>query len=197
MSGSELEPVFISIWFDWYRTNATEAFAAQEPRVDESSAEINGGMRYIPKTDGNRNNLYERVFVTTSPIYEETLPTTANPPSLRQREGKEVLWTVSFPRSSFRSDHERCKRIRSYGIEKIMQHSHEITWRDEGDSNTLKLKASPQKGGDAALQWYIKAQNSLGWLQGVYCNYTDYCTVNSNFSADWVTRLSDGEWRRA
>ncbi len=197
MSGPQDRPIFTSIWFDWYRTNASQAFAAKEPRIDENTAQINGGMRYIPKTDGSRNNLYERIFVTTSPTYEETLPTTANPPSLRQEEGKQVLWTVSFPRSSFREDHERSRRIRSYGIDKIMQHSHEITWRDEGDSNTMKLRASPQKGGDAALQRYIKAQNGLGWLQGVYSNYTDFCTVNTNWSPDWVTRRPDGEWRRA
>jgi len=197
MSGPKEKPIFTSIWFDWYRTNASLAFAAENPRIEENSAEINGGMRYIPRTDGQRNPLYERIFVTSSPIYEETLPTTANPPSLRQAEGKEVLWTVSFPRSSFLEDHERCRKIRSYGLEKIMQHSHEITWRDEGDSNTLKLRASPQKGGDTALRQYIEAQNSLGWLQGVYCNYTDFCTVNTNWSPDWVTRLPDGEWRRA
>ncbi|HUV14652.1 MAG TPA: hypothetical protein VMY18_13490, partial [Acidobacteriota bacterium] len=197
MSGPLDMPIFTSIWFDWYRTNASQAFAAKEPTIDANAAEINGGMRYIAKTDGSRNNLYERIFVTTSPIFEETLPTTANPPSLQQEEGKQVLWTVSFPRSSFREDHERSRRIRSYGIDKIMQHSHEITWRDEGDSNTMKLRASPQKGGDAALQWYIKAQNGLGWLQGVYSNYTDFCTVNTNWNPDWVTRQPDGEWRRA
>jgi hypothetical protein len=131
-----------------------------------------------------------------SPRYEETLPTIANPASLRQEEGKQVLWTVTEP-ETFQKDHQRCRQIRSYGLDKIMQHSHEVTWRDEGDSNTLKLHASPQKGGDAMLKWYIQAQNNLGWLQGVYSNYTDFCTVNSNWDPDHVQRLSDGEWRRA
>jgi len=78
-----------------------------------------------------------------------------------------------------------------------MQHSHEVTWRDEGDCNTEKLHAAPQKGGDAMLEWYIKAQNALGWLQGVYTNYTDFCTLNTNWNPDFVQRISDGEWRRA
>jgi len=34
-----------------------------------------------------------------------------------------------------------------------MQHSHEVTWRDGGDSYTLKLHAAPLKGGDAMLKW--------------------------------------------
>ncbi|HSB16961.1 MAG TPA: hypothetical protein VLE22_21095 [Bryobacteraceae bacterium] len=196
MSGGAAGSVFTGIWFDWYRTNASEAWSAKEPQVTATSAEINGGMRYLPKTDGRRNDLYDRIFITSSPVYEETLPTTANPPSLRQEEGKSVVWTVASPRT-FQSDHERSRRIRSYGLDKIMQHSHEVTWRDEGDSNTMKLHAAPQKGGDAVLKWYIKAQNDLGWLQGVYSNYTDFCTVNTNWSPDHVLRLSDGEWRRA
>ena len=120
-----------------------------------------------PKTDGKRNNLYERIFITNSPVYEEVLPTIANPPSLRQKEGKQVVWTVTAP-DTFQDDHERCRAIRAYGLDKIMQHSHEVTWRDDGDSFTMRLHAAPQKGGDAMLQWYIKAQNALGWLQGVY-----------------------------
>ena len=197
LSGPATAPVFTSIWFDWYRTNASEPYYTQEPRVTTTAAEINGGMRYLKKTDGTRNNLYERIFLTASPNYEETLPTIANPPSLRQEEGKQVLWTVTELPDGFEGDHERSRQIRSYGMDKIMQHSHEVTWRDEGDSNTMKLHASPQKGGDAALQRYIHAQNDMGWLQGVYTNYTDFCTVNSNWSPDHVIRLSDGEWKRA
>jgi len=78
-----------------------------------------------------------------------------------------------------------------------MQHSHEVTWRDEGDSFTMRLRAAPQKGGDAKLQWYIRSQNALGWLQGVYTNYTDFSPTNTNWSPDHVQRQPDGEWRRA
>jgi hypothetical protein len=196
ISGDTASPVFTSIWFDWYRSSASEPYYSKTPKVTNDSAEINGGMRYLPKTDGSRNNLYERIFITNSPNYEETLPTIANPPSVRQEEGKQVVWTVTEP-ESFLKDHQRCARIRSYGLDKVMQHSHEVTWRDEGDSNTMKLHAAPQKGGDAMLKWYIQAQNDLGWLQGVYTNYCDFATVNTNWNPDYVQRTSDGEWRRA
>ncbi|HSB14260.1 MAG TPA: hypothetical protein VLE22_07355, partial [Bryobacteraceae bacterium] len=196
MSGVADKPIFTSIWFDWYRTNASEPYFVKEPKVTSDGAEINGGMRYINKTDGLRNNLYERIFLTASPVYEEVLPTIANPPSLRQKEGKEVVWTVTSP-STFQSDHARCRKIRAYGLDKIMQHSHEVTWRDEGDSFTQRLRAAPQKGGDAMLTWYIAAQKGLGWTQGVYTNYTDFAPVNSNWNPDHVQRMPDGEWRRA
>ncbi|HZT34127.1 MAG TPA: hypothetical protein VFA33_29815 [Bryobacteraceae bacterium] len=196
LSGPESGPVFTSIWFDWYRSNASEPFFVREPRVTADTAEINGGLRYIAKTDGKRNNLYERLFITSSPVYEETLPTVPNPPSLRQAEGKQVVWTVAKP-ETFVKDHQRCLRIRSYGLDKIMQHSHEVTWRDHNDSYTMRLHAAPQKGGDRMLAWYVKVQNDMGWLQGVYTNYCDFAPVNSNWNPDFVQRMPDGEWRRA
>ena len=196
MSGDRARPLFTSVWFDWYRSNASEPFFVTEPKVTADSAEVNGGLRYIAKTDGKRNNLYERVFVTTSPVYEETLPTVPNPPSLRQAEGKQVVWTVAQP-ETFPKDHERCLRIRAYGLDKIMQHSHEVTWRDHADSYTMRIHAAPQKGGDKMLAWYVKAQNAMGWLQGVYTNYCDFAPVNTNWNPDFVQRMPDGEWRRA
>jgi len=196
MSGTAAAPVFTSVWFDWYRTNASAPAFAAQPKVAADSAQINGEMRYLPRTDGRRNNVYERIFVTNSPVYEETLPTIANPPSLRKEEGKQVIWTVTSP-ADWKVDHERCRAVRTLGMDKVMQHSHEVTWRDEGESFTLRLNAAPQKGGDAMLQWYVKAQNELGWLQGAYTNYTDFCPVNTNWTPDRVQRTSDGEWRRA
>ena len=196
VSGAAGKPVFTSVWFDWYRTNASEAYAPVEPKRTASSAEINGGMRYLPKTDGRRNGLYERIFVTSSPVYEEVLPTIANPPAPRGKEASEVVWTYVGP-EDFRAEQRRSRSIRAYGLEKIMEHTHEVTWRDEGDSNTLKLQAAPQKGGDPMLQWFVREQQAMGWRQGVYTNYTDFCTVNSNWNPDHVIRLSDGEWRRS
>lgn len=196
MYGAKSKPRFVSVWFDWYRTNASEPYAASDPVVTPDSAEINGGMRYIPKTDGLRNNLYERIFITVSPNYEETLPTIANPRSIRAREGSQVIWSWTGP-VSYRLDHQRCRRLYSYGIEKVMQYTHEGTWNDyDAASFTLRLHAAPQKGGDTALKWYVHAQNEMGWLQGIYSNYTSIAPVNANWSPDNVQRTPDGEWRR-
>jgi hypothetical protein len=195
MAGAPSKPAFTSVWFDWYRSNASEPYFVENPEVTLNSAEINGGMRYIAKTDGLRNHLHERIFVTSSPLYDETLLSVANPPSIRQ-EGGQYVWTATGP-ESWEKDHERCRRIRSYGLDRVMQHSHEVTWRDEGDCNTEKLRAAPQKGGDAMLKWYIHAQNALGWRQGVYTNYTDFCSLNTNWNPDFVMRTTEGDWRRA
>lgn len=43
----------------------------------------------------------------------------------------------------------------------------------------------------------MSTQNTLGWLQGVYTNYTDIAPTNTNWTPDNVQRQPDGEWRRA
>ena len=93
-----------------------------------------------------------------------------------------MVWTVAEDLETFQKDHERCREIRSYGLDKIMQHSHEVTWRDEGDSFTMRLQAAPQKGGDAMLQWYIAAQNCAGLAAGRLHQLHRLLPTNTNWN---------------
>ncbi|MFQ6042586.1 MAG: RNA polymerase sigma factor [Candidatus Poribacteria bacterium] len=188
-------PIFASVWVDWYRSNGSELYSEEWEKGD--SAKINGGVKYLPKTDGARNDLFERIFLTISPIFEETLPTIANPPSPWGEEAGNYLWQESWGPSDFEKEHERSKMIRSYGIDKLIQCNHEIAWRDGGESFTLRTKAAPKKGGDEALQKYVAAQKSLGWRSGLYTNYCDYAPVNEHWDEDGVQRTPENDWRHA
>jgi len=189
------QPVFVSAWVDWYRSNGSTLWSAEWQQ--ETSAKFNGGVRYLPKTDGRRNDLYERVFLTVSPTFEETLPTIANPPSPHGAAAGERLWQESWGPENYAKEHERSKMLRSYGIDKLTQCNHEITWRDGGESFTLRTKAAPGRGGDKALKDYVAAQKSLGWLSGLYTNYTDFAPVNEHWDEDYVQLTAEGEWRPA
>ncbi len=188
-------PYFASVWMDWYRSNASAPFAVD--KIDGDKVQLNGGVRYIPKTDGRRNDLYERFFVTFSPVFEETLATIDNPPAKRGREAATRLWQESWGPHDYQSEHERSKRLRAYGIEMLTQCNHEITWRDSGESFTFREMAAPGKGGDEALQQYVAAQRSLGWRSGLYTNYTDFAPVNAHWDTDRVMRGPDGNLVRA
>ncbi len=183
-------PYFASVWMDWYRSNASAPYAVDKIEADQ--VRLNGGVRYIPKTDGRRNDLYERFFVTFSPIFEETLPTIANPPAKRGREAATRLWQESWGPASYEREHERSKKLRVYGIEMLTQCNHEITWRDGGESFTFRQSAAPGKGGDEALKRYVAAQRLLGWRSGLYTNYTDFAPVNAYWDIDHVMRRPDG-----
>ena len=187
--------VFTSMWLDWYRSNGSEPYAAES--VTTNTAKINGGVRYHPRTDGLRNPMFERIFITISPRFEEVLPTVPNPVGLHAKEAVDRLWQESWGPDDFEKQMKRSRMLRAYGIEKLIQCNHEIAWRDGGESFTLRTRAAPKKGGDAALQRYVAHQRGLGWLAGLYSNYTDYAPVNEFWSPDGVQRLSDGNWRSA
>ena len=184
---------FGSVWIDWYRSNASELYGS--PSLEGDGIRINGGSRYLPRTDGRRNDVFERIFLTLSPVFEEVYPTIANPPSPAVREAGRHLWQGTWGPQDYAAQMERSRRLRSYGIERLIQCNHEDTWRDGGESFTLRLKAAPGKGGDEALKAYLEHQRSLGWRVGLYTNYTDIACVNEHWHPDLVQRTSDGEWR--
>jgi len=192
-SGTADSPVFTSVWVDWYRSNGTNLWSNEG--LTAKAARINGGIRYSPKTNSKRNDLYERLFLTVSPTFEETLPVVPNPPSPNGKIAGERLWQESWGPGDYEVEHKRSQMIRSYGIDMLTQCNHEITWRDGGESFTYRLNAAPKKGGDEALKKYVAAQRSLGWLSGLYSTYTDYAPVNSFWNPDNVQRDETGEWR--
>ncbi len=195
LSRAGAKDVFTSIWLDWYLSNGSEPFAAESAATN--TARINGGVRYQPRTDGRRNPMFERVFITVSPMFEEVLPTVPNPVGLHAKEAADRLWQESWGPDDFAKQEKRSEMLRAYGIEKLIQCNHEIAWRDGGESFTLRLRAAPKKGGDEALRRYVAHQRRLDWLAGLYSNYTDYAPVNEFWTPDGVQRLTDGNWRSA
>lgn len=195
LSRAGRKPVFTSIWMDWYRSNGSEPYGSDY--AGGSVARINGGVAYRERTDGKRNPLFERVFVTVSPMLEEALPVVPNPPALHGKEASERLWQESWGPDDFAKQAKRSEMLRSYGIRKLIQCNHEISWRDNGESFTLRVHAAPKKGGDEAQKRYVAHQRSLGWNSGLYTNYTDFAPVNEHWDPDYVQRETSGEWRSA
>ncbi len=90
VSGTASAPLFLTGNADWTLTNASILWAANS--VQHNGVTFNGGTRYVPKTDGKRNDCFERFFVTLSPRYEEVLPTIPNPPSPWKQVTGTHLW---------------------------------------------------------------------------------------------------------
>ncbi|HSV72684.1 MAG TPA: hypothetical protein VLH79_02880 [Chthonomonadales bacterium] len=186
---------FAAVMTDWYRSNGTEPYGGEQ--AGETTAKVYGGVRYLPRTDGKRNPLFERVFFTVSTVFEEVLPTVDNPVGLHARQATDRLWQQTWGPDDYERQMKRSRMLRAYGIEKLIQCNHEIAWRDGGESFTLRLRAAPKKGGDEALRRYVAHQRSLGWISGLYTNYTDLAPVNAHWDPDLVQRDSAGEWRSA
>ncbi len=186
--------LFYFLQFDWYHSDASVLEGSA--RVGPDWAACNGAATYIPKTDGVRNLVRERLFITASPRVEEVLPTIANPASPMREQQAHRLWRV---RSG--SDHALeiadAARLRRYGCEHVTVRYHENSWRDAGESFTFRTQAAPGRGGDQALRDFVAGVQALGWRVGLYTNYTDYAPVNSYWNEDWVSRHPDGNWQRA
>lgn len=183
--------VFVFGLLDWYNSDASRLYSRVQTRPD-GSAYYNGGSEYVPRTDGVRNDLRERLFLTVSGDFQEVLPNVPNPPSPMRETASHYLW-----RNVGQIQPELCRKYKAYGIDWFMANHHEVVWRDGGESFTLRLKAAPRNVGDARLEEYSALLRELGYRFGLYTNYSDYAPVNENWDEDKVSLLPNGDWQRA
>ncbi len=189
------KPLFLAGHIDWYLSNASTVWA--ENQVSTNGVLYNGGTRYIPKTDGRRNDCFERFFIVVSPRYEEVLPTIPNPVSPWKHITGTHVW-----RAHGASNRERDKqfwaRVHRYGMTEVVVTDHETMWRDGGESFTFRTRAAPGKGGDKGQYEYTRFMiDKLGFVYGPYNNFTDFAPVNEHWSIDRVSRTPDNQLQRA
>ena len=194
VAGASEKTLFIFGLPDYYRSNASLLWAVNDIAAD--GVVYNGGTRYEPKTDGRRNDCFERLFLTVSPRFEEVLPNIPNPKSPWMRVAGERLWRAHGA-TDREHDYAFWKDIARYGMTKVVITDHETGWRDGGESFTFRTRAAPKRGGDESQAEYSRKIQALGFRYGIYNNYTDFAPVNEFWNEDMVTRLSNGDWRTA
>ena len=194
VGGATNRPLFLFALPDYYRSNASLLWALND--ISPDGVFYNGGARYLPKTDGRRNDCFERFFLTVSPRVEEILPNISNPPSPWMAVAGERVWRAHGAENRD-ADYACWKRVARYGMTKILITDHETGWRDGGESFTFRTRAAPQKGGDATQAEYARKLHALGFRYGIYNNHTDFAPVNEFWDEDLVTRLPNGDWQTA
>ena len=198
VSGPRDKPLFLAGNTDWCLSNASILWG--ENNIADEGVYYNGGARYVPKTDGTRNDCYERFFITLSPRYEEVLPNIPNPESPWKHVTGTGLWRAHGA-SNRENDISFWRRCRRYGMTQVVITDHETMWRDGGESFTFRTRAAPKKGGDKGAYDYARVlQDELGFVYGPYNNFTDFAPVNEYWSVDRVARAPDnqlqGAWAR-
>ena len=195
IAGSPDAPLFLTGNTDWYLSNASEPWARNE--VKDERVYYNGGTRYSPKTNGERNDCYERFFITLTPRYEETLPTIANPVSPWKEVTGTRVWRAHGA-GNRESDRAFWRKVHRYGMTEMVVTDHETMWRDGGESFTFRVHAAPKKGGDEGAHDYARVmQDELGFVYGPYNNFTDYAPVNEYWHVDRVNRRPDNQLQTA
>lgn len=181
--------VFSHAFADWYRSNAS-TIGGVEP---ENASVTNRAAVYRAKTDGTRNPVSERIYLTVSPEFAEVLPVIANPVSPWKHVTGSRAWNSYGSTADRARDKRFWKRLWRYGVRDMVITDHEVCFRDEGESFTFRLDAAPGKGGDAGLRdWTDFLHNELGYYYGPYNNFTDFAPINANWKLDRAGRNSDG-----
>lgn len=198
LTGPSDSPLFVQAFIDWYRTNSSEIWAGN-PAARNRVASYECGTSYNPKTDGTRNDCFERVFLTVSPRFEEVLPTVANPKS----PWMDVTGTRLYRNNGFCSNREgpeaylqRWKDVAGYGIREIILTNHESGWSDYWyeSSHTLRTRAARLKGGNEAALELTRKIKDIGYRYGFYTNYADYLPQNEYWDEDYTLRTVNNEW---
>jgi hypothetical protein len=195
VAGPADAPLFLTGNTDWYLSNASEPWAANA--VDEQGVLYNGGTRYIAKTDGRRNDCYERLFVTVSPRYEEMLPVIPNPVSPWKQVTGTRVWRAHGA-GNRDGDAKHWRECQRWGMTQVVVTDHETGWRDGGESFTFRTRPAPGKGGDEGQLRYARImQDELGFVYGPYNNYTDFAPVNEFWTPDLIGRTPDNQLQTA
>lgn len=192
--GSESNPLFMTSLVDYYRTGSSGLYFNGEE--DDEGIYCNGGAYYAPKTNGKRNDCYERLFLTLSPRFEEVLPTIPNPKAITREDAADYLvcYYAVYDRDE---DYQYWKNAARFGINKVVMLDWEVCWRDDAESFTFRSSAAPGKGGDEDLREYVKKVQDLGLRYSLYNNFVDYAPVNALWDEDMVVRLPNGGWQQA
>lgn len=194
VTGPPDQPLFLMGMVDHCRSGASQLWFENE--VATPGATYNGGSAYIPKTDGRRNDCFERLFLTVAPRFEDVLPNIPNPKSPWMHVTGDVVW-----RAHGASDRENDLRIWRDAVRLGMRHllvtDHETGWRDGGESFTFRTRAAPGKGGDEGQSRYAREMINLGIRYGIYNQFTDLGAVNEFWHPDMIARTPDGDWQPA
>ena len=185
------EPVFVSAMFDWTQSGGSEPFGPS--RVGDRGIASCGGVFYGKKTDGTRNDVYERFVWTVSRKFEATLPEIPNPVSPYKAVAGANAWTANGAKGNRDPNRREAERLLRNGVRQVIWTDHETMWRDGLESFTFRTNAAPARGGNRAqidyTRWMIETN---GFHYGPYNNFTDLMPLNEYWHGDHLLRRSDG-----
>lgn len=183
--------VFVSAFFDHYVTEAS-LLDGGGAVLSRTAARYNGGCKYLPKTDGQRNDAHERIFLTVSPTFDEVLPNIPNPPNPYSKMMVDrAWWDVG------RKDLARIEQMYRWGLRKAMMEYNGVIWEKGTDFTRRSFYADGGINvGAEDMAKFGETIQGLGYLFGLH---TNYCILPPGthrlWDEDLVTRGSDGEWK--
>ena len=189
--------LFFAATWDWTQSGGSEPFCDAPPKGVQAS---NGGVRYIPKTDGRRNPCNERFVWSVSTRCEDVFPAIPHPPSPYRAIMAERVWRGHAIRDRAR-DMRYWQGIWNQGAKKLVVTGNQTMWRDDFESYTFRTNTAARKGGDEGQRQFNRfLMKDLGIMHGAYLGWTDLTTMNAWWDPAQIMREPNGSlrtsWRR-
>ena len=186
VSGTVERPLFFAAQLDWTVSNASMLWS--ENQVKGNVARCNGGSIYKPKTDGARNDLFERLVFTLAPKFSGVLPNIPNPASSWKQMTSDKVW-LSYASGDRQQNKELFKFFHRLGIRDMIVTDHEKQWRVGHEGFTFRTRFAPDKGGNAGQYQYTRFMcDELNYVYGPYNNFTDIVPTNKYWNYDMIAR---------
>lgn len=187
--------LFVSLFADWEYTAASTLYPLDSV-FSSSSVYFAHQARYLCRSDGTRNALREKIYLTASPTLDDVLPSIPNPTSpCKSASAKRLLfddWQTPF---SSVSNHIRS--LRDAGVSNVWVIEH--CWQNGGYDNKYPdvLPAKASYGGDAGLAALGKAARDSNYLFALHENYVDFYTNAASWTTSAVALTSTGALKTA
>ena len=157
---------FVSVFLDWYYSDASSLIegtamgGVDGAKVyNKTSARIMGGSFYHNLTNGKRNPVYEKMYITVSPELHDVMPHINNPPSHMIEVSKNLVCSTrayALQGNPKHADEEIAlwKKMHDYGATDMFVRFHSGILRTPVESNNIafQLDGGYQNGGDATVR---------------------------------------------
>ena len=170
--------LYVSLLPDWTASSASSLAA--------------DAARYGAKTDGTRNALRERAFLTVSPFIGEVLANIPNPPSpfLKEISGRLVydIWGGMFEENA-----QWLRELKGYGLDHTILLYH--VWQRGGYDNEYPtvMPANAKLGGDEGMKTLCAAARDTDCKICLHENYVDFYPNSEAYNPNDVSLSSKGE----
>ncbi|MBM4085841.1 MAG: hypothetical protein FJ272_13720, partial [Planctomycetes bacterium] len=181
--------LFVSVLPDWYHSD----FSRADATITLPTADRIGLLKsavYAPLTNGRRNDLRERVLITVSPEFADTLPNARNPVSPnRDRLAPYMFFMGSASSQKFYAT------LKRYGIDHVIACDFaSVLVDDYAEGFAMRWRPHPLLTAKQ-VQEFRHGIKSLGYLFGFYIDARDYFPLNEWWDENKVALTSDGDLR--
>lgn len=180
--------IFVSVLPDWYHSDCSAIDTSVVPTRGDRIG-LMRGTSYQPLTDGRRNPLRDRILVTVSSEFADTLPNARNPVSPnRERLAPYMFYMADQLNPNLYRTLKRC------GIDKVIATDFAalLVANHYAEGFAARWRPHPSLTFEQ-VQEYRSGIKSLGYLFGTYMDVTDFYPGNEFWDEDWAVLGSDGD----